>query len=324
MPPRFSIIIPVYNVAPYLRECLDSLLAQTFADWEAVCVDDGSTDGGGAILDEYAARDARFRVFHQSNAGVSAARNKGLDAAKGEWIWFVDADDETMPVALERFADIKEKADVTFFSMQIFYQDGFAKSLHLKNMECTSLDDTTSLAVLALANNSLGMDTFGWTWDKIIRRQLVDENALRFNEGVSYYEDELFALDVFRFARTFSILQDVLYRYRILGTSLTRSRKWQLRSVGNEFANAVGKAKWVGLKSLASQRAYGFLLKATMQRNGIGASKDLLRLARAHGAMLGRWRKLNRLLLPVRAFPVSVGGLIVWLALRLCRVVRGR
>ena len=91
--PRFSIIIPVYNVAPYLRECLDSVVAQTFADWEAICVDDGSTDGSGAILDEYAAKDNRFRVIHQANAGVSAARNAALDVARGEWICFIDADD---------------------------------------------------------------------------------------------------------------------------------------------------------------------------------------------------------------------------------------
>ena len=91
--PKFSIIIPVYNVAPYLRECLDSVLKQTCLDWEAICVDDGSTDDSGAILDEYAAHDTRFRIIHQHNAGVSAARNAALDAALGEWIGFVDADD---------------------------------------------------------------------------------------------------------------------------------------------------------------------------------------------------------------------------------------
>lgn len=94
MMPFFTIIIPVYNGAPYLRECLDSVLAQTFADWEVICVNDGSTDGSGAILDEYAARDRRFRVIHQSNAGVSAARNKALDEAHGEWICFLDSDDK--------------------------------------------------------------------------------------------------------------------------------------------------------------------------------------------------------------------------------------
>ena len=104
--PGFSIIIPVYNVAPYLRECLDSVVAQTFADWEAICVDDGSTDGSGAILDGYAARDGRFRVIHQVNAGVSAARNAALDVAQGEWIGFVDADDVLLSNRLANVADV--------------------------------------------------------------------------------------------------------------------------------------------------------------------------------------------------------------------------
>jgi len=93
MTPFFSIIIPVYNVAPYLRECLDSVLAQTFTEWEAICVDDGSTDGCGAILDEYKAKDERFHIIHQNNAGVGAARNAALDVAKGEWVLFLDGDD---------------------------------------------------------------------------------------------------------------------------------------------------------------------------------------------------------------------------------------
>lgn len=103
--PFFSIIIPVYNVAPYLRECLDSVLAQTLTDWEAICVDDGSTDGSGAILDEYASRDQRIKVIHQKNAGVSTARNNGLDNANGKWIWFVDADDALHPCALKTIMD---------------------------------------------------------------------------------------------------------------------------------------------------------------------------------------------------------------------------
>lgn len=101
MSPFFSIIIPVYNVAPYLRECLDSVLAQTFTDWEAICVDDGSTDGSGAILGEYAAKDKRFRMIHQKNAGVSVARNAALSVARGAWIGFVDGDDAIAPNWLE-------------------------------------------------------------------------------------------------------------------------------------------------------------------------------------------------------------------------------
>ena len=100
--PTFSIIIPVYDVAPYLRECLDSVRAQTFGDWEAICVDDGSTDGSGEILDEYAANDKRFRVRHQPNGGVSAARNTALDMAQGEWVGFLDADDIWLPWLLQQ------------------------------------------------------------------------------------------------------------------------------------------------------------------------------------------------------------------------------
>lgn len=100
MSPRFSIIVPVYNTEPYLRECLDSVLSQTFADWECICVDDGSTDGSGAILDEYSNKDPRFRVIHQKNTGAWAARNKALDLCRGEWALFADGDDLIHPEAL--------------------------------------------------------------------------------------------------------------------------------------------------------------------------------------------------------------------------------
>ena len=103
MSPKFSIIIPAYNVAPYLRESLDSVLAQTHTNWEAICVDDGSSDGSGEILDEYAARDPRFKIVHQINEGVARAREVGLSAANGEWICWIDADDKVDPEFLEGF-----------------------------------------------------------------------------------------------------------------------------------------------------------------------------------------------------------------------------
>ena len=104
MRPEFSIIIPVYNVAPYLRECLDSVLAQTVTNWEAICVDDGSTDYSSVILDEYAAKDSRFRVFHQNNAGVGAARNLAMSEATGEWLLFLDAYDILLDGALSKLS----------------------------------------------------------------------------------------------------------------------------------------------------------------------------------------------------------------------------
>lgn len=101
MMPKFSVIIPVHNIAPYLKECLDSVLNQSFPDWECVVVNDGSTDESGTILDAYAAKDRRFRVFHQKNRGVGAARNFALEQVKGEWILFLDGDDVWAPQMLE-------------------------------------------------------------------------------------------------------------------------------------------------------------------------------------------------------------------------------
>lgn len=98
--PLLSIIVPVYNVAPYLGMCLDSLRSQSLGDWECICIDDGSTDESGNILDEYMKKDCRFHVFHQQNTGVSAARNLGISKAKGQYLWFVDGDDRVMPKAL--------------------------------------------------------------------------------------------------------------------------------------------------------------------------------------------------------------------------------
>ena len=99
--PSISTIIPVYNTARYLRRCLDSIANQTYRDWEALCVDDGSTDGSPAILREYASRDPRFRIISKPNGGLSDARNAGLAAAAGEYINFVDSDDLIHPQTFE-------------------------------------------------------------------------------------------------------------------------------------------------------------------------------------------------------------------------------
>ena len=108
--PELSIIVPVYKVEPYLRRCIDSILAQTFRDFELILIDDGSPDNCGAICDEYAAKDSRIIVIHQKNQGVSAARNAGLDIAKGTYLGFVDSDDWIEPEMYETMiATAKEK-----------------------------------------------------------------------------------------------------------------------------------------------------------------------------------------------------------------------
>lgn len=108
---KISVVIPVYNAERHVRKTLDSVSAQTYSDWECVCVDDGSTDGSGAILDEYAARDSRFRAIHQKNGGEGAARNAGMTAAGGDLIAFLDADDRMHPEALRTFSSLWTKTN---------------------------------------------------------------------------------------------------------------------------------------------------------------------------------------------------------------------
>lgn len=118
-----SVIVPVYNVEKYLNECIDSILAQTYTDFELILVDDGSPDNCGAICDEYAEKDSRIRVIHQENGGLSVARNTGLDAANGEYITFVDSDDVIYKTYLERLLQtlLLENADVAVCNKTEFW-----------------------------------------------------------------------------------------------------------------------------------------------------------------------------------------------------------
>lgn len=124
---KFSIVIPVYNVAPFLRTCLDSLLGQTYSEWEAICIDDGSTDRSSDILWEYARRDARIKVFCKENGGVSSARNLGLDIATGDWIGFLDGDDEYSPLLLQSVSCAVERTpdvDIVACGLMRIPEDG--------------------------------------------------------------------------------------------------------------------------------------------------------------------------------------------------------
>lgn len=112
--PKISVIVPVYNVEKYLRRCIDSILAQTFTDFELLLIDDGSKDNSRDLCDGYAMKDERVRVFHKKNGGVSSARNLGLDNAKGEWVSFVDADDYLDNCYYSNFLSFHDISDIVF------------------------------------------------------------------------------------------------------------------------------------------------------------------------------------------------------------------
>lgn len=127
MNPLISVIVPVYNTEKYLRKCLDSICGQTYRSLEILCVNDGSTDGSAAILEEYAAKDNRIKVIIQANGGLSAARNTGLEHATGEWIMGVDSDDYIDCDTIEKVLNEDSlKADVIVFGYQSFWESNIS------------------------------------------------------------------------------------------------------------------------------------------------------------------------------------------------------
>ena len=219
MMPFFSIIIPVYNVAPYLRECLDSVLAQTFTDWEAICVDDGSTDGSGAILDEYAAKDERFRLIHQKNAGVSVARNAGLDVAIGEFVAFVDADDLVGNDWLSSLrVAIAEHPSVDWVRTCFSYIDEKNKVYVVRNEKAAFSHCANSVPIAIWRS----LATQGEPWLNVIRRNII--GSVRFPVGVKWREDTCFSSRVVPFAKQYLITDNIDYHYRAVDGSASRRK----------------------------------------------------------------------------------------------------
>ena len=181
--PAISVIVPIYNVEPYLGECLDSLCGQTLRNIEIIGVDDGSTDGSGALLDEYAAKDKRIIAVHQKNAGVSAARNAGMHLAKGEYLAFVDGDDWMDADFLQKLYTMAQEygADIAAGGIML-YEDG------KKNTPLVKYDKIQSACwendVFALMN----VPWHCYVWNKIYRREMLLENNIFFSEG-KYFED---------------------------------------------------------------------------------------------------------------------------------------
>ena len=165
--PRVSVIIPVYNVAPYLCGCLDSVLAQTFTDWEAICVDDGSTDGSGAILDKYALRDDRIRVIHQENQGVARARQVALDSCRGEWVGAVDPDDWIDPDYFQIFYDSVRDGD-----LEMAWCDYWAEG---RRIGVEASDDPRRHLESLLAD-----EIWGTLWNRFFRRAAINRFGIRF------------------------------------------------------------------------------------------------------------------------------------------------
>ena len=200
--PKVSVIVPVYKAEKYLRQCIESILAQTFTDWECILVDDGSPDHSGAICDEYAARDARIRVIHKENGGVSSARNMALGRMTGKWLTFVDSDDCLYPNALQRWVEVAEQNSLDLIQCHFNreYKEGQVEG--------------NATEVLTAAQYADSENYLTCVWGTLFKTSIVKEHTLRFDENVKLGEDQIFLLNYMQLCTRMQRLGDVLYFYR--------------------------------------------------------------------------------------------------------------
>jgi len=232
---KFSIIIPVYNVEQYLRDCLDSVLNQTFSDWEAICVNDGSTDGSAAILEEYVVRDKRFKIVTQSNGGLSAARNTGLEVAEGDYIVFLDSDDWLELGALETMAKNLDGEDMLCFSGRRYFEG------EKEYRQADKLIERSYSSGMEYYNeNALQSRDFAFVCVvlRAYKRAFLILNHLLFKEGI-YHEDNLFTPIACYYAQKVRQISDCLYDYRVRANSITTTSNIKRLQDLLEIANAL-------------------------------------------------------------------------------------
>lgn len=182
-----TVIVPVYNAATTLRRCVDSILHQSYRDFELLLIDDGSTDSSPLLCDAYAHQDSRVRVFHKSNGGVSSARNVGLDHARGEWITFCDADDWVFPSWLENYMGHGDDYDLIVQGFELSYANS---SRTEKTSRGVSYSGDIKTGLLELHREI----AFGYLWVKLFRTSIIHSYKLHFDCAIRLYEDDDFLL----------------------------------------------------------------------------------------------------------------------------------
>jgi len=226
---QLSVIIPVYNVESYLSRCVDSVLMQTFNHLEIILVNDGSTDSSGLICDEFASKDKRVKVIHQKNAGVSAARNAGMQSATGDYIAFVDSDDWLEQSMYESMMEIavRENIDVIMCDfVNVKNQVKTEISSHLRKGHYVKNEIIEELYPTLIVTENFGRIPIVSVWNCLFRRKFLLDHQLSFDTVLKYSEDYLFMAQVITKADTFYYLKEKFF-YNYLQYEESRSKKYQ-------------------------------------------------------------------------------------------------
>ncbi|QIK38192.1 FkbM family methyltransferase [Caldichromatium japonicum] len=212
--PTVSVALPVYNVAPYLRACLDSIIEQDFTDLEIICVNDGSTDESSAILEEYAQRDPRIRIVHQTNRGLASTRNTALGYVRGRYLMHVDSDDMLRPGAIRHLVEEIERTGADFIVFQhIMFDETHEFDNWYYDFDRWNLEPKTSLT------QKLDILHYHYTWSKFFRVEFLNKYNFRFPDGLQF-DDNVYHWKVLLAAEKVVVLPEKLYRYRMRAGSI--------------------------------------------------------------------------------------------------------
>lgn len=285
--PLISIIMPVYNTAPYLGEAVSSVLAQSWPDWELVITDDGSTDGSAGICDDWAARDSRIRVFHQENGGVSRARNRALAESRGEYVCFLDSDDYWEASCLKTLLSMQEKAGGIPVCCGYYAHEGGKKTAPAKKLpdNIQPLDDFLFEALIGRL--SLPICCVTWLLPGEMARRI------RFETDLGYGEDSLYMMQALQNYKEVYYDPEPLYHYRKerAGNTLEEQslKKWESIYASNQRSYEICrghliKTEQVLLKHLVESAA------AAARRAGKEGKREAYRLYKRRS--LQAWKRL--------------------------------
>ena len=233
--PSISVIVPIYNVEKYLRQCVDSILRQSYRNFELILVDDGSSDSCPLICDEYALADTRVKVIHKENGGASSARRLGMEKAIGDYVLFVDSDDWLSPEALQSSMERIEDADCLIFSYVREYPDS-SLSAHVLDASCVmegaEAENRVYRRLFGLVGNELRhperLENMGSCCMKLYRWEMAKQGRFFDTSEVGSSEDTLFNMYALHGCRKVVYLDEPLYHYRKAGSSITSSYRPKL------------------------------------------------------------------------------------------------
>ncbi len=290
--PETSVIVPVYNTDKYLKQCVGSILMQTYMDFELILVDDGSEDRSGEICDNFASLDQRVKVTHKSHGGASSARNAGLKTASGKYVMFVDSDDYISEQMLQKMVTDIEETDCDLVAYNSYFVTAPSVCYQIRTSYKGVYGNEGMRLIRKVIDYKSSRDVFfASQWSKLFRKQVIDLHHIRNNEQVEIGEDKLFVIEYLLHTRTV-VCSDVPYYYHVMNPNSTTKRMRGSHVLWGKY-----KIYLREMKNLLEKVALPALLPAALSKHLICMNSAIKNEARtARGSYFKTRRRIAELL----------------------------